>query len=1072
VDAGQSDTFSANPAGGSGGYSYSWTALPQGCQSSNSATLTCNPSTPGTYPVQVAVTDSNNFQVQSSALSFVVHSNPTVSLAGNRTVLDIGESIFFWANASGGSGVYSYWYQGLPCPTANLSRLTCTPSARGTYTVTVTVNDTLGNSGTSGPFFFGVDSDPTLNTWLSRGGFIGYANASLILQLNYSGGTPNYRPCINAPGSILGGMACGVWQGGSKYAFGLWYTTAGSFAVTASLLDSTGWNVTTGVTFTIYYTAAVGTPVVPPVDTGQGLTLSTWEAHGAPTLTSWWNDSSTGSNLCGPTTTSPGATLSCTFTASWTGPHTLNITLRDGLGTPYYLTFTVSPNARPALSVQSLPAITLTNATLNPTASVSGGSANFRYCFETQAAAPWTCSPGGGTSSTSYTFPASYASPGSYTLSFSVLDAAGVNATTTRTLTVYYPLSVGSLTVSPSPSDEGWSTSANATLSNGVAGFVGWINDTTAGATLCGPVTLAADGSLGCTFRPSWTGTHSLLLTVRDSLGTSRSSARTLSVNAPLSIALFNATAGNRTVGSGGSLSTEVGAPVFLNATFGQGSPSYTCAWSSGATTIAPCSGSVTTLDAVHEWSTVGTYTVTFTATDAAGASVAEQFVLTVSPTMTGLVPSAQWSPVDAGVLDNLTLSFQNGVAPFSFSWQFGDNHTAETLVAWAHHAWLLPGSYAINVTIRDGERANVSTTLLLTVAPALAVPCAPVSHGTLQTNDTLNFTLSCRGGGTSPYHYHWSFGDGKGLTSQGPWGTHAFSSAGQFQVALSISDAGGGNATSVGLALQVQNPSPGPGPGPGSNNPPGHSGISAAEWFLIAVVLGVVALLAATAALALRRRARRGPGLASSGSGGSGGDADATPHIRMSLATRPDQTETELIEAVSKESGLDHGTVGTQLALLVKEGTVQKTGGGPDATYRMPGAQASSEAQNAMKEAGTTAQDAKEEEEMTTRGRGLQAQVRQVLPEQGYVRTEELASKLGVAEPWLNSQLFVMEQRGELTTEEAPPKSGHFVVTRAANGVMFPAELRSLPPDNSPASDRGFPGPTPGPPSDLGPAP
>ncbi len=1067
AEVGQSATFAANPTGGSGAYTYAWTAPAMlGCSVSLSKTLSCTTRASGFYNVTVQVKDSNGYQVTSAPTTYRVYSSPSVTLAENRSVLDLGESILFTATASGGSGTYTYWYNDLPagCTSSNATSLVCVPSTTISSTwVNVTVEDALHGWANSSKVFFGVNADPTLSKWWVFGSNVTYVNGSWILQVNVSGGTPNYDFCAK-PSATSGWIGCSGSGGGTNFRWDLPYTAAGTYLATFSLTDSTGWNTTVQVQFRIFYPVATGTPAVPPVDTGQSPTLSAWESHGAPPLTSWWNDSTSGTSLCGPTSSSPGAVLSCTFTASWSGPHTLNITVRDGLGSPYYLTFTVSPSPRPSLSVQSLPAVALTNTTLSPLASVGGGSANFRYCLQAHAGGPWTCSPAPGTPATSYAFTVSYAGPGTYTLTFSVLDAAGINATATRTLAIYYPLSLGSLSVGPSPSDEGWATSGNATLSNGVPGFVGWLNDTTAGAPLCGPISLAADGSLGCTFRPSWTGTHGLLLTVRDSLGTSRTSARTLTVDLPLALNLFNATAGNRTVGAGGTLTTEVDAPVFLNATFGQGSPAYTCDWTSGASVVAACPGSSTTLDAIYEWSIVGTYTVTFTATDAAGASVAERFVLTVSPTMTGLSLSAQWSPVDAGALDNLTLSFQNGVAPFSFSWQFGDNHTAETLVAWARHGWLLPGSYAINVTIRDAERANVSTTLTLTVAPALTIPCAPASHGTLQTNDTLNFTLSCGEGGIGPYRYHWSFGDGSGLTSPGPWGTHAFSSAGQYQVSLTVADTGGGNATSVGLAIQVQNPFPGPGPGPGSNNPPGHAGISAAEWFLIAVVVGVAALVAVTTVLALRRKARRGSSLVSSGNGGSGGDADATGQIRMSLATRPDQTEAELLQAVSKESGLEEDTIGTQLSLLVKEGTVQRTGDGPEATYHLSAARATGAPREEEGEAGTTAQDAKEEEEMTTRGRGLQAQVRQVLPEHGYVGTEELAGKLGVAEPWLNSQLFVMEQRGELTTEEAPPASGHFVVTRAANGVLFPAELRSLPPDRVPTADQGLPGPTRGP--------
>ncbi len=183
-----------------------------------------------------------------------------------------------------------------------------------------------------------------------------------------------------------------------------------------------------------------------------------------------------------------------------------------------------------------------------------------------------------------------------------------------------------------------------------------------------------------------------------------------------------------------------------------------------------------------------------------------------------------------------------------------------------------------------------------------------------------------------------------------------------------------------------------------------------------------------------------------------------------MSLTTRPDQTEAELLQAVSKESGLDQGTVGTQLALLVREGTVQRTGEGPEATYRLPGAQASAGPQDETNEAVTTAQDAKEEEEMAARGKALQAQIAQVLPEQGYVAIQDLAAQLGVKEAWLNSQLLVMEQRTDVKMMETPPKSGHFVVTRGDSQVMYAAQPRALPTEDGPTTDPAALGPKPGP--------
>lgn len=56
---GQSVTFTASATLGSGDLVYAWSGLPTGCQSSSSATLTCSPSTTGSWNVSVTVTDSN-----------------------------------------------------------------------------------------------------------------------------------------------------------------------------------------------------------------------------------------------------------------------------------------------------------------------------------------------------------------------------------------------------------------------------------------------------------------------------------------------------------------------------------------------------------------------------------------------------------------------------------------------------------------------------------------------------------------------------------------------------------------------------------------------------------------------------------------------------------------------------------------------------------------------------------------------------------------------------------------------------------------------------------------------------
>src|SRR5437016_13162124 len=52
----------------------------------------------------------------------------------------------------------------------------------------------------------------------------------------------------------------------------------------------------------------------------------------------------------------------------------------------------------------------------------------------------------------------------------------------------------------------------------------------------------------------------------------------------------------------------------------------------------------------------------------------------------------------------------------------------------------------------------------------------------------TVTFTATASGG-TSPYSYSWNFGDG--TTGTGSTATHAYSSAGTFNVAMTVKDSG-----------------------------------------------------------------------------------------------------------------------------------------------------------------------------------------------------------------------------------------------------------------------------------------
>jgi hypothetical protein len=154
VDVGQLATFSVTTSGGSGGNSYFWSGLPSGCTSSDAATLSCAISAVGTYRINVTVTDSNGFVVQSPVLTFVVNTDPTVAEpTPSSDSFGVGQSFTLSVTASGGSGVYAFAWDisdtGLGCTLANAATITCVPTEAGSYDASVAATDTSGYSVTS-----------------------------------------------------------------------------------------------------------------------------------------------------------------------------------------------------------------------------------------------------------------------------------------------------------------------------------------------------------------------------------------------------------------------------------------------------------------------------------------------------------------------------------------------------------------------------------------------------------------------------------------------------------------------------------------------------------------------------------------------------------------------------------------------------------------------------------------------------------------------------------------------------------------------------------------------------------
>lgn len=115
VDAGQSAQFLLGTSGGSGAVMVSYSGLPPGCSSANTATLNCTALAAGNYTVSATVTDSYGLAA-SATTALVVGIGPTARIGfgpGSGPIVDVGTNLSMLANVTGGTSPYNEtWYFG------------------------------------------------------------------------------------------------------------------------------------------------------------------------------------------------------------------------------------------------------------------------------------------------------------------------------------------------------------------------------------------------------------------------------------------------------------------------------------------------------------------------------------------------------------------------------------------------------------------------------------------------------------------------------------------------------------------------------------------------------------------------------------------------------------------------------------------------------------------------------------------------------------------------------------------------------------------------------------------------
>jgi hypothetical protein len=417
LDLGEAVALSVLVTGGSGTYTYTWTGLPSGCVSSNSAMLTCVPTAvgAGTFSITVTVVDANGVSLTSSPVSVKVSADPTVTApTATYPSLDVGQSTAFTATSTNGTGGVSvYAWSGLPegCVSIDSLTLPCTPTAPGEYSVSVSVTDSNGVRVDSVPVILVVSSS------LGQPSLAGSVPAldvgqAVTLSVTVSGGSVPYAyawkglptGCANVNSATL---LCSP-------------SDAGSAAVSVTVTDANGVALTSAlVNLTVSARLLPGSITMSPgmLDLGQTAGLTVSVAGGSGGLSYAWSGLPSGCE------SADLAHLSCTPGSSGTSWVTVEVTDSNGAAVSAGpMPLTVSPALGTPTILASVTALQV-GGSVTFTASVSGGTGPLSYS--------WTGLPTGCVSANSPTLTCAPSTVGTYSVAVAVTDAAGVTTTAT-----------------------------------------------------------------------------------------------------------------------------------------------------------------------------------------------------------------------------------------------------------------------------------------------------------------------------------------------------------------------------------------------------------------------------------------------------------------------------------------------------------------------------------------------------------------------------------------------------------------------------------------------------------------
>ncbi len=253
--------------GPAGTYTVQLSGLPPGCVPNGTFPYTCEPTEPGTFSVQVNVTDSQGFSGIGS-VSVIVVPELTAQFEASASPIDTGQYWNLTIVPSYGVAPYWYTYSGLPpgC-SSGLPPIVCRPDLPGRYSIEATVNDSASSSR---HWFDNLTVDPAPTVTIS-------SSASLVEvgeAVNFSGTQVNGTGALTPSWT---GLPTGCTENGALEVECV-PSVAGTYVVQFNTVDSLGDRAVASVPLTVVPALALTAFGIVPgssVVAGAGIVLVT-----------------------------------------------------------------------------------------------------------------------------------------------------------------------------------------------------------------------------------------------------------------------------------------------------------------------------------------------------------------------------------------------------------------------------------------------------------------------------------------------------------------------------------------------------------------------------------------------------------------------------------------------------------------------------------------------------------------------------------------------------------------------------------------------------------------------------